>query len=138
MIKFKNILLIVLFSVLVPISLFCQFSLRIEIMGLRNSYGQVLLEISNEKGEKIAGYNQLIENKKCIIVLQNFKLGNYSFKYFHDENRNWILDANIIGIPKEGFGFSNNAKGTFGPPSLKETIFSVKGNQTFKCVPVYY
>jgi uncharacterized protein (DUF2141 family) len=42
-----------------------------------------------------------------------------------------------MGIPKEGFGFSNNAKGTFGPPSLEKMIFEVEENMSVKCTPTY-
>lgn len=134
----KTVFLIARIATLIPLSLFGQCSLSIEINGLKNSIGQVLLEFSNEKGKKISGFIQTIENKKCIIVIENLKPGNYTFKYFHDENNNQILDVNAIGIPKEGFGFSNNAKVTFGPPSLKKTIFAVKGNDTLICTTTYY
>jgi uncharacterized protein (DUF2141 family) len=36
--------------------------------------------------------------------------GRYAIAILHDENSNRKLDRNFIGIPKEGFGFSNNPK----------------------------
>ncbi|MDP3436990.1 MAG: DUF2141 domain-containing protein [Bacteroidales bacterium] len=134
----KTFLLSVLIAVLSPLSLLGQVSLRIEIEGLRSSNGQVILVFSNEKGEKISGVFREIQESKSVIVLENIKPGNYSFKYFHDENRNQNLDLNRVGIPKEGFGYANNAKGTFGPPSFKKTIFTVTGDKTLKCTPIYY
>jgi len=121
-----------------PLSSFGQFSLTIEINGLQNNNGQVLLEFSNEKGAKIRGIVQRISGKKCIIVIKNLKPGKYAFKYFHDENKNEKLDTNWIGIPTEGFGFSNNAEGMFGPPSFDKTIFTLKENITLKCSPTNY
>jgi uncharacterized protein (DUF2141 family) len=121
-----------------PITSLGQCALTIEIKELKNNDGQVLLEFSNEKGTKIKGITQSIKDKKCIIVIENLKPGKYAFKYFHDENKNEKLDVNWIGIPKEGFGFSNNAKGTFGPPSFDKTIFVIKDNITLKCIPTYY
>ncbi|PKO99835.1 MAG: hypothetical protein CVU13_04730 [Bacteroidetes bacterium HGW-Bacteroidetes-8] len=134
----KPVLLLVLIAVLSPLSLLGQFSLRIEIEGLRSSNGQVILVLSSEKGEKISGVFREIEESKSVIVLENLKPGNYSFKYFHDENKNQVLDLNRVGIPKEGFGYANNAKGTFGPPSFKKTIFALTGDKTLKCTPTYY
>ncbi|HBZ25482.1 MAG TPA: hypothetical protein DEO54_04475 [Rikenellaceae bacterium] len=136
--KISSVFLLVIIAILTPLSLFGQFSLRIEIEGLRSSNGQVILVFSNEKGEKISGVFREIEESKSVIVLENIKQGNYSFKYFHDENRNQNLDLNRVGIPKEGFGYANNAKGTFGPPSFKKTIFTVTGDKTLKCTPTYY
>ena len=46
-------------------------------------------------------------------------------QHFHDENSNEELDTNFIGIPKEGFGFSNDAFGKFGPKKFKEWLFEV-------------
>jgi uncharacterized protein (DUF2141 family) len=66
------------------------------------------------------------------------KPGKYAFKYFHDENNNnKKMDTNVIGIPKEGYGFSNNAKGRFGPPDFKDTIFEIKNDTTIICTINY-
>jgi len=132
----KNLFLI-LFITVMPLASFSQFVLTIEINDLRNSNGQILLELSNEKGEKITGIAQNITDNKCVIVVNNLKQGKYAFKYFHDENKNENLDVNWMKIPKEGYGFSNNAKGTFGPPAFEKTIFEINENTFLKCVTKY-
>jgi uncharacterized protein (DUF2141 family) len=137
MIKLQILFLLFFVLSVIPRPSFGQFSLTIEINGLKNNDGQVLLEFSNEKGEKIMGITQQIVNSKCAIVIRNLAPGRYAFKYFHDENNNNKIDANWLGIPKEGYGFSNNAKGTFGPPSFEKTIFMIKGDIIFKCIPKY-
>lgn len=138
MIKLKNLLLPFLFVLsFIPTTLFGQFSLTIEIDGLINNDGQVLLEFSNEHGEHILGTTQNIVDNRCIIVINNLQPGKYTFKYFHDENKNDNLDLNWIGIPKEGYGFSNNASGIFGPPSLEKMVFEIIGDTTLKCTPKY-
>jgi uncharacterized protein (DUF2141 family) len=48
--------------------------------------------------------------------------GTYSINIFHDENSNGDIDKNFFGIPKEGYGFSNNPY-FFGPPSFEKTKF---------------
>jgi len=137
MINFNKIFLTFVFFAL-PVVSFCQFTVTIEISNLRNNNGQILVEFCNEKEIKLKGIIQAVENKKCTIVIENLKPGKYSFRYFHDENKNENLDLNWFGIPTEGFGFSNNAEGTFGPPSFQKTIFVIKGNITLKCLPTYY
>jgi uncharacterized protein (DUF2141 family) len=133
----KNLFLtLFLFSVM-PVACFSQFVLTIEINDLRNSNGQILLEFTNEKGEKITGIAQNITDNKCVIVVNNLKQGKYAFKYFHDENKNENLNVNWMKIPKEGYGFSNNAKGTFGPPPFEKTIFEIKEDKILKCVTKY-
>ena len=46
--------------------------------------------------------------------------GNYGVAAIHDENSNHHLDRNFLGIPKEGFGFTNNPHVYLGPPSFSQ------------------
>ena len=48
---------------------------------------------------------------------------------FHDENMNEKLDKNFMGVPKEGYGASNNQKKKMGPPNFDETKFHVGGTE---------
>jgi len=51
--------------------------------------------------------------------------GRYAVIVFHDENDNGILDTNFLGIPKEGYGFSNNASGLFSAPAFGAAAVTV-------------
>jgi uncharacterized protein (DUF2141 family) len=51
--------------------------------------------------------------------------GTYAVGVFHDVDGNEALSKNFLGIPKEPFGFSNNVRGRFGPPSFMEASFSL-------------
>ncbi len=55
------------------------------------------------------------------------KPGTYALALYHDENGNGKVDRNAIGIPQEGFGFSNNPTILMSAPSLKSVRFSVTG-----------
>ncbi len=55
--------------------------------------------------------------------------GTYALGLFHDLNGNGVLDKNLFGIPKEPYGFSNNARGRLGPPSFEDAAISVTGDQ---------
>ncbi|MCK4663339.1 MAG: DUF2141 domain-containing protein [Bacteroidales bacterium] len=133
----KSLLLLLVLLFIKPLILFAQFSLTIELNNLRNNNGQILLQIYDENQNKVKGAYGSIINKKCVIIIENLKSGRYAFKYFHDENKNDKLDTNWIGIPNEGYGFSNNAKGTFGPPSFEKWIFQIKDNKKMICNPNY-
>ena len=39
------------------------------------------------------------------------------------------MDKNMMGIPKEAYGFSNNAKGFFGKPDYKDVKFELKSSE---------
>jgi uncharacterized protein (DUF2141 family) len=114
-----------------------QLTLTVQIEGLRNAKGFVLLELSNENEIRVMGINKNIENNNCVIVIENLKAGKYAFKFFHDENKNEKLDVNWLGIPKEGFGFSNSPSIIFGPPSFEKTVFELKETISIKCKLIY-
>ena len=56
--------------------------------------------------------------------------GEYAIAFFIDANGNKKLDKNFLGIPKEQFGFSNNAMGTLSAPTFEQAKFTVTGNTT--------
>ncbi len=51
--------------------------------------------------------------------------GQYALSVFHDENENSVLDAGKLGIPKEGYGFSQGARGRTGPPAFRKVAFQL-------------
>ena len=73
----------------------------------------------------------------CIIIVSDIKDGKYAIRYFHDENSNAELDTYWIGIPKEGYGFSNDAYGNFGPKDFIEWIFKVSSETKIRLTATY-
>jgi len=70
-----------------------------------------------------------MENTKLSFTF-DIPFGEYSFLAFLDNDNNEMLSANFIGIPKEPFGFSNNARGKFGPPKWDDALVNfTKRNQ---------
>jgi uncharacterized protein (DUF2141 family) len=63
------------------------------------------------------------KNEDPILTISELRIGSYAIRVFHDQNSNGKLDTNLIGIPKERFGFSNNVMGQFGPPAFEEQLF---------------
>lgn len=51
--------------------------------------------------------------------------GRYAVKAFHDRDANGRMRFNPLGMPQEPYGFSNNARGAFGPPSWKAAGFTL-------------
>jgi uncharacterized protein (DUF2141 family) len=59
------------------------------------------------------------------LMFENVSPGIYGIQLMHDKNSNGDMDFNFLGIPKEGYGFSNNAKPRFSQPSFKRISFTV-------------
>ena len=54
------------------------------------------------------------------VVFVNLRPGIYAAAAFHDENQSGDFDTNFIGLPREGYGFSNGAEAVLGPPDFEE------------------
>ncbi|WP_204346072.1 DUF2141 domain-containing protein [Psychroserpens algicola] len=129
-------------NVLVKVFIFLVFSqmlnaqdvkgqdVTVKINNLSSNTGKVFVSIYNtetsflSKGYK--GTKSLIENNSCEVTFKNIPAGVYAISFFHDENENNKMDSNFLGIPKEDYGCSNNARGFMGPPKWDDAKFEVK------------
>ena len=100
--------------------------LHIVLTGFRNEKGKALISIFNaDKGfptsekDAFGKHQQTIRNGQAIFDLE-LPEGEYAIAVLHDENNNLKMDTKAFGLPKEGYGFSQNVMGTFGPPSFKK------------------
>jgi len=84
-----------------------------------------MIRISDSKGEDYKLLSLPADAQPLEIKIA-LKPGAYAIAAYHDENDNQKLDKAFTGIPTENYGFSNNARGMFGPPSLKEQLLTVK------------
>ncbi|RMG81974.1 MAG: DUF2141 domain-containing protein [Bacteroidetes bacterium] len=116
---------------------FAQNRLTIKIDSIKSNAGVIRLILFDKNENTIAEISSKIIDKSTTITIDSLLDGTYALKYFHDENSNEKLDANWIGIPTEGIGFSNNAKVMFGPPAFEEMIFEVKKDTIFLLHPTY-
>ena len=83
-----------------------------------------------EEGGAAPGITQgTIEMVEPGSVTYRYELppGTYAIGIFHDANLNNRLDNYFFGVPREQYGFSNNARGFMGPPSFENAAFSVEG-----------
>ncbi|MGD9538424.1 MAG: DUF2141 domain-containing protein [Alphaproteobacteria bacterium] len=60
------------------------------------------------------------------VVFKDLPPGTYAVAAFHDENESGKFDTNFLGIPKEGYGFSNGAKAVLGPPAFEDAAVPVE------------
>lgn len=62
---------------------------------------------------------------EVLVTIPDVPPGTYAAQSFHDENDNEDLDRTLLGLPKEGIGFSNDAPFRFGPPSFGDAAFQL-------------
>ena len=70
----------------------------------------------NDKG-RLIGVTMRAKTGSQSIGFKQLPPGDYAIIVFHDENDNGLLDKGTFGVPVEGYGFSNDAKGFFSAPS---------------------
>jgi uncharacterized protein (DUF2141 family) len=102
-----------------------SFSLIIE--GLANAKGEVRIAMFNSKDSytKEPVYAVVLPVDSTVVdwKVDELPFGEYAIAVYHDKNANGKLDTNLLGIPKERYGFSNNARGRFGPASWMDSHF---------------
>ncbi len=105
--------------------------LQVTITGIRSTSGSVNIALYHgaenflEPDAAVGGARLKTESSTVDTQFDNLVPGTYAIAVYHDENSNAKLDKNFLGIPKEGYAFSNNARGTVGPPSFKKAAFTI-------------
>ena len=120
-------------------------SLVIEISGLRNNKGHVLIALFNQangfpdQSDKAFRKLRIPANAGTIKAsFDDLPPGSYAFGVVHDENDNQKLDTGLFGIPKEGFVFSRNAMGTMGPPSFDNAAIKIETKFAVQVLKIKY
>jgi len=92
-----------------------------------------------DKTEKarLSGFVKIAGNT-AEYTFTNLAIGTYAVYVFHDEDNNKKLNSNFIGMPKEGVGVSNNAKGHFGPPKYNDAKFNFNKSELTITISLTY
>lgn len=106
-------------------------SIAVEITGIPSTKGLIRIALF-DKAEGFTQHEFALQKASIPVkaataawTFQGLVAGRYAVAVYHDENSNAILDTNFLGIPTEAYGFSNDAMGTFGPPSFQAASFWV-------------
>jgi uncharacterized protein (DUF2141 family) len=109
-----------------------KVDLTLEFEATEYDTGSILFALFNSEDSHMeTNYKEvssILKDSKAKIVVENIPEGFYSFSYFHDVNGNGELDKNMLGIPKEPYGFSNGQEGNFGPPNFQESKIEIKSD----------
>lgn len=117
-------------------------SFELVIEGISEIKGEVRIAVfDSEKsyGDKENPLHAVILDVESDTVVWNdveLPFGEYAIAVYHDKNVNGKLDSNFLGIPKEAYGFSNNARGKLGPASWKDAHFSINEKRYYMSIKV--
>ncbi len=73
-----------------------------------------------------------------IVIVHDIPPGRYAVQAYQDENDNHDVDRGLFGIPKEGIGFSNDARIAFGPPKWADAMVALQGDTRIRLKLRYF
>lgn len=109
-----------------------QYQLTIKITGIKELKGNIGVCLIRDPKEFLSDcqdYTEIpVDAQQLTLKKNGVEPGMYAVTIYHDANGNGKLDTNILGIPKERYGFSNNPSSRFGPPGFKKCLFEIKSD----------
>jgi len=144
---------VALFAVLVfanPAAVLAQSSscpgIHVNILNIRNSTGTVACALfESPDGFPIEFLHYAtnimvikIRDAKARCDFLSIPPGTYALGVVHDENMNGKLDTKWLGIPREGYGFSNDAKAFLSAPSFSKASFPYSGQDLEMTISLQY
>lgn len=120
-------------------------TIEVDVVGLHNNDGEVYCALYSSADGFPDGFAKAaktttakITNEQAVCEFPAVSAGEYAIAVYQDENSNGKLDRNFMGMPKEGVGASNDAKGSFGPPKFADARFSYKGGPQELTIHLHY
>ncbi len=110
--------------------------LEIEVTGVRSADGMVRLALYDDpdkfpkRSGSIAGGDVAAAKGSVVYVFRNLPPGLYAVAIYHDANANRKFDKSLLGLPREGFGFSNDARPVLSAPGFEAAAVTLKAPRT--------
>ena len=118
--------------------------LTIKVTDLRNHKGQLISGVFRSadgfptESEKSVNWQVNAADADSVIFTCRLPPGRYGASVLHDENRNNEMDKNIIGIPVEGYGVTNNPKPKTRAARFDESLFTLPAEGVELTISVQY
>lgn len=113
-----------------------QGTLQIKITSIEEGSGTLYIAIlnapdnwlkSDASTKPFRDMTQAVSSTEDVLLtIENLPPGQYAISVFQDLDGDAELDTNIVGFPKEPFGFSA-PMGKFGPPDFEEAAIDLPG-----------
>jgi uncharacterized protein (DUF2141 family) len=120
--------------------------IHVKVLNIRNSTGTVDCSLFDSP----EGFpHEVLRSARKVMVMkvrdtqarcdfEDIPPGTYALVAIHDENMNGKLDTNLLGIPTEGYGFSNDVKALLGAPSFSAASFQYNGETLDLTISLHY
>ncbi|MGB2457981.1 MAG: DUF2141 domain-containing protein [Flavobacteriales bacterium] len=112
-----------------------KYDIEVVVSNINTQQGNIELavfdksEVFLQKNKSIKKYSKPVKGNSIKIKVKNLPEGHYAISLYHDVNGDKECNLNLIGIPKEPYGFSNNFKPLYRQPNFEDCQFFVHENQ---------
>ena len=112
-----------------------KHDLEIDISNIKNLKGSVAIGIFNSengfliKGKEYKTMTIKVNGSTVHCEFKDLPDGKYAVAVYHDENSDQKFNTNLLGLPKEAYGFSNNFKPVISIPKFSDTEFSLDADK---------
>lgn len=108
---------------------------QVQVKGIRSAKGNAIIQVfkdqqsySEEQPYKVFSFDKKALTQGNLSLKLSLEPGIYGITLIDDENANGKIDKNLIGMPKEGFGFSNFFMEKLKKPTFDDFKFELKSN----------
>jgi len=107
-------------------------TIDVVVKGIPEQRGQLYVELYDRASyfryERVLNERVVpVTGATMTVRLEHVPKGRYVLAVSQDANDNRVLDTGWFGVPTEAYGFSRDARGTFGPPGFDEGAFDFDG-----------
>lgn len=127
----RKILTVFLISILLQNMGFGQTknTLILQVEGIREPIGYMMVAVFDKAGDFLSenmfnASKHKVSSTRSMEIALELPFGEYGISVYHDLNADGKLDTNLLGIPREPTGFSNDVPIRFGPPGYDKVKFS--------------
>ncbi|MCX2743489.1 DUF2141 domain-containing protein [Mangrovivirga sp. M17] len=117
------------------IEIHCQTdNLQIEINNIKTFEGEIKVSVYTRENDflslkDIFKYKIFPPSQPIEVISFSLPPGEYAIAAYHDIDNDGKMKRNILGIPKEPYGFSNNFKLKFSAPKFEDCKFEIKPDE---------
>ncbi|MDH3978058.1 MAG: DUF2141 domain-containing protein [Gammaproteobacteria bacterium] len=110
---------------------------EVRVEGIASKKGTVYASIflsaegfPGDKGMAFAYRAVPAQDGAVLLRFEEVPAGEFVVAVLHDADENQELSFNLLGMPKEDYGFSRDARAMFGPPPFEKAAVSIRAGES--------
>lgn len=108
----------------------------VDVVGCHSDRGQLLAALyasadgfPRDGARALAHVVAPVRAGRASVVFDRVPAGPFAVVVHHDEDSDFKMATGMFGIPTEGYGFSRDARGAFGPPSFDDSRLMLEADE---------